>query len=210
MMVWDVMPHAGASQIHPHVAGFLGKGKYLGKMGKLNHASTSYRKMNLQRDYWKDYLNLHIALGLGVRYHTASIIVPIDSQKEHEFVIVGTTSLRDWIRAFYLIYRTYVEELKVYCFSSGMAWPTSILTEHIQTLSNMKRNNRKTPRKNRSASSFDDGNLMFARIGGRGNCESIESDVSALELYAINHLSSDPFTTIRALKKTILKHDPVL
>ena len=193
MMIWDIMPHAGASQIHPHVQGFLGNGKYLGKMGKLNHASLWYRSKN-NRDYLEDYINVHVALGLGIRYHSASIIVPIDSQKDNEFVIIGKTNLSDWIRAMYFIHRTYIEELKVYCFSSAMAWPTFILSEDRNPLNTW------------STSSSDDGNLMFTRIGGRGNCQSVESDVSSLELYAINHLSSDPFITFQALKNTITKY----
>ena len=31
MILWDSMPHAGASQVHPHLHAVLGKGEYLGK-----------------------------------------------------------------------------------------------------------------------------------------------------------------------------------
>jgi hypothetical protein len=197
MMIWDIMPHAGASQIHPHVQGFLGKGKYLGKMGKLNNALLLYKKTT-GREYFEDYINLHISLGLGTRFGTTSIIVPLDSQKDHEFVIIGKTNINDWIKALYLVYRTYVEELKVYCFSSGMAWPTFIISKHLQKLN--------STRQKMSSTSANFGNLMYARIGGRGNCQSVESDVSSLELYVINHLSSDPFITFQALNTTMIKY----
>ena len=198
MMIWDVMPHGGASQIHPHISGFVGTNKYLGKMGHLHHVLSMYQDMT-KRDYLKDYLNFHIALGLGLRYRTASIIIPLDSQKDHEFVIVGTKNLRDWIQLLYIVYRTYVEELQVYCFSSGMAWPTSILFPDPQTLN-------RTEQKSFQNMPIKNGSLMYAKIGSRGNCQSVESDVSSLELYTINSLSTDPYVTFRALKKTLQKY----
>ena len=30
-MVWDLLPHAGASQVHPHLHGFLDSNRYQGK-----------------------------------------------------------------------------------------------------------------------------------------------------------------------------------
>lgn len=29
-MIWDLLPHAGASQVHPHVHGFIDKDAYQG------------------------------------------------------------------------------------------------------------------------------------------------------------------------------------
>lgn len=198
MMVWDIMPHAGASQVHPHIQGFFGKGKYLGKMGRLEGALLSYNRVN-KRDYMNDYINLHISLGLGFRYRSTAILVPIDAKKDNEFIIIGSTSLSDWIRAMYFIHRTYIEELKVYCFSSGMAWPSSILSTDQIKLNNIS--------DKRGPNSYESGKLMFARITGRGNCQSVESDISSLELYTINHLSVDPFKTFQALNKTIIKYN---
>ena len=197
MMAWDIMPHAGASQVHPHFQGFLGKGKYLGKMGKLQEVIRSY-KQTMNRDYLNDYIDLHISIGLGVRFRSTSILVPIDATKENEFIIIGSTSLSDWVRALYLIHRTYIEELKVYCFSSGMAWPSYIVIEDNIDLNDINTS--------MFSNSNEVGNLMHARIAGRGNCQSIESDISSLELYLINHLSSDPYKTFQAFKTTIKKY----
>ena len=41
------------------------------------------------------------------------------------------------------------------------------------------------------------------RIGSRGNCQSLMSDVSALELYALNNVNTSPFQTIKAVKKVL-------
>ena len=140
MMIWDVMPHAGASQVHPHIQGFLGKKKYLGKIKQFENVLLSYKRTK-KKNYLEDYIDLHIALGLGIRYRSAMIITPIDATKENEFIIVGSTSLSDWIRALYLIHRTYIEELKVYCFSSGMAWPSSIITNDKINLNDIRMSN---------------------------------------------------------------------
>ena len=37
--VWDMMPHSGASQIHPHVHTFVDKGQY---QGRLQHSNYDY------------------------------------------------------------------------------------------------------------------------------------------------------------------------
>ena len=195
-MIFDIMPHAGASQIHPHVQGFIGKSHYLGKMGKLERVISLYRNQT-KRHYLQDYINVHIALGLGLRYRTASVIVPLDSEKDNEFVISGSSNLRDWTRLLYLVHRTYIEELKVYCFSTGVAWPTSILWKNPDSYSILKE---------RIKSFHTVGSLMLAKIAARGNCQSIENDISALELFVMNHLSTDPYRTIEALKKTIRKY----
>ena len=61
MMIWDIMPNAGASQVHPHIQGFLGKKKYLGKIGRLEDVLRSYNRAH-QRDYLIDYIDLHFWL----------------------------------------------------------------------------------------------------------------------------------------------------
>ena len=189
MLVFDIMPHAGASQVHPHIQGFLGKGRYQGKMAKMEQAAQLYKNAN-HRDYVEDYVNAHIALGLGFRYRSTSIIVPLDAQKDHEFIDIGTTSLRDWVRLLYLVHRTYIEELNIYCLSTGMAWPSSIVTDVIEKRIHLK----------------STGSLMFAKIGSRGDCQSVDNDVSSLELYAINSLSSDLYNTMNAFRRTYQRY----
>ena len=142
-------------------------------MGRLEDVLRSYNRAH-QRNYLNDYIDLHILLGLGLRYRSTAILTPIDAKKDNEFIIIGSTSLSDWIRAMYLIHRTYIESLKMYCFSSGMAWPSFIVSADQMNLNNISAN--RFPR------SYEGGRLMFARITGRGNCQSIESDISSLEL----------------------------
>ena len=73
-------------------------------MGRLSKVSTLY-KASTERDYFEDYLNLHIALGLGMRYRTTGIVVPIDAQKEHEFIIfISITSLGSITVVLFLIF----------------------------------------------------------------------------------------------------------
>ena len=80
-----------------------------------------------------------------------------------------------------------------------MAWPSSIITNDKINLNDMN--------KDKFPNSYVEGNLMFARIAGRGNCQSIENDVSSLKLNTINHLSSDPYKTTHALNSKLLKYN---
>ena len=155
----------------------------------MEQVAQLYQNAN-HRNYIEDYVSAHVALGLGFHYHSATIIVPLDAQKDYEFVIIGTTNLRDWVRLLYLVHRTYIEELNLYCFSTGMAWPSSILTDIAEKRIHVK----------------SSGSLMFAKIGSRGNCQSVDSEISSLELYAINSLSSDLYNTMNAFKRTFQRY----
>ncbi len=42
----------------------------------------------------------------------------------------------------------------------------------------------------------------MSRIGSRGDCQSMVSDVSSLELYLMNSVNSDPFLTVAAFNST--------
>lgn len=199
------MPHAGARQIHPNVQRFIGKSHYLRKWAKLERVISLYRNQTKRQDL-HDYVNVHIALGLGLRYRTASIIVLLDSEKDPEFFISGTSSLRDWTTLLYFVHSTYIEELKVYCFSTGVVWPTSILWENPDSRENPLDSFGRSILKESIKFVNTVGSLMLAKIAGRWYCQSFENDVSALELFGINRLSTDPYRTIEALKKTIRKY----
>ena len=60
-----------------------------------------------------------------------------------------------------------MEELGVFCWSSGFAFPS--LSSSISSL-----------------------NASLVRIGSRGNCQSKVSDVSSLELYLFNNVNTNP------------------
>ena len=184
VMVWDVLGKAGASQVHPHMQVFMGRGYYPGRMGSLEAARNTY-KSDLGRDYLQDIIDLHISLGLGVRYKTAVAIVPINPTKDNEIWVIGEPgSISDFTRLWFIAQKTYLEELEVYCYSQGIALPTSSFTSDVTG-----------------------GDLMIAKLGARGDCASSYNDVSSLELYTISSISTDYYQTIHALSRTLEKYD---
>lgn len=77
-ILWDVLPHAGASQVHPHVHGLLGVHQYSGAFEKLHAISQEYYAKH-HRSYWTDLIKVHDALGLVVRFGDAVAMVPLVS-----------------------------------------------------------------------------------------------------------------------------------
>jgi len=47
-----------------------------------------------------------------------------DAWKDDEFFIIGNDVNIDWLGLLFDVYRAYVEDLNVFCWSSGMALPT--------------------------------------------------------------------------------------
>ena len=181
VLLWDVLGKAGASQIHPHIQMFLGSGFYPGKMGELDDAGRRYKSAT-GGNYLQDIIDLHVALGLGFKHKSAAVIVPINPTKDREIWVIGSDSIFDWAWLYFISFRAYIEELKVYCFSQGMALPTSEIAP-----SNLFR---------------ESGELMIVKMGARGDCTSPYNDVSSLELYSINSISTDYYETIAAVYRT--------
>lgn len=183
VIVWDFLAKAGASQVHPHINVLLGRGFYPGKWGHLDSVRMSYTA-DTNRDYLKDLITLHMSLGLGLKFKDAAVIVPIDPIRNREIWVIGSKNLDNWMWLLYVAYRTYIDELDVYCSSQSVALPTSVMT------------NTKVGK---------GGELMVGKLGARGDCMSCYSDVSSLELYSFNSISTDYYETMAAFRKTFLK-----
>lgn len=126
-----------------------------------------------------DFIDSHIRAGLGLRIDPNTVIlVPLDAHKDNEFLIISKNLDVGFKKAFHLVYRTYLDHLNVFCWSCGIVWPSM------------------------SVQSKEGGLPLMARIGGRGNCQSLMSDVSSLELYVMFNVNSNPFKAMQALQKT--------
>ena len=165
-LLFDFTAHAGASQPHPHFQAFMGQGAYLGQFRVFDEAFKSGRNLD-------DYVDQHFKLGLGVRLRgDARVLTPLDAHKDHEFIVIAP-NLESFAEAFFKVYKTYLSELGVYCWSSGFAFPSLDRSESIP---------------------------YVAKIGSRGDCQSRYSDVSSLELYILYNVNTNPYQTIEALK----------
>ena len=98
---------------------------------------------------------------------------PLTSHKEHEVMVISDKMDADFIRVWTAIMRMYNIKLELWCRSLGMSWPMS------------------------------GGRPYILRIGSRGACHSLVSDVSSLEMYSVYSVNTDPVTTINTLKTVL-------
>lgn len=75
-LMWDCLPHGGASQVHPHIHGILDPNQYAGAFEVWHQVSLQYYQ-KLRRSYWSDFVKLHFALGLGMVKGQAVVITPL-------------------------------------------------------------------------------------------------------------------------------------
>ena len=113
MLVWDSLPPSGASQIHAHAHGFLGRGHKLGRFRGYEEGRKAYALNYHGSDFTQDYINVHVALGLGVWMGSNVVIAPMDAVKDHEFVLFGPEVDESFAKLVYAIHLTYIDELNV-------------------------------------------------------------------------------------------------
>jgi len=177
MMVWDALPHAGASQIHPHMQIWLGR-HYEGQFGSMLRDSNAYLA-EFGGNYWEDMADAHVGLGLGVVEGGAVAIVPLTSHKDHEVMIMAKDVNKDFIFLLSAVTEMYNEKLGVFCRSMGMSFPPINSRPAEATLP------------------------AILRVGSRGSCSSSVSDASSLDLYGVFSVNVDPVQTITTLKHVI-------
>lgn len=103
------------------------------------------------------------------------------ARKDNEFMILAPQLNEDVVSLIHDVLEAYNNRLGVYCFSCGAVFPKM---------------------------GDDDGDMntngatgmpVIFRIGSRGTCTSIASDVSSLELYLLNNINSDLDKTFNSL-----------
>jgi len=129
---------------------------------------------------------IHWALGLGLQFGGAVAIMPVFARKDHEYMILAPAVNQDFVTLLHAIIEGYKSSLGVYCFSSGGAY------HYMGKGSGTGDNSYLIP-----------GLPVMYRIGSRGTCTSLSSDVSSLELYTINNINSDISATYDSLKKSL-------
>ncbi|PSN58498.1 hypothetical protein C0J52_00771 [Blattella germanica] len=179
MMVYDTLPKGGASQFHPHAHGFLAT-NYLSHMKVQSKASSDYKDEN-DSEYWNDFIEIHHALGLTVRFGDAIAVSPLTPVREHEVMIFSNQPSTDLFRLYYYVIQAYYQKVRRMCFSTGIAFPTMCPGNNKDSLPAM------------------------VRIGTRGQCNSYTNDVSSLELYLMQNVHMDPYVIIKYLQTTVDK-----
>jgi hypothetical protein len=176
VIIWDNLPHAGASQLHPHLHGMFDPSQYYGAIHIQYEAAKKYA-LYTGNEYWEDFIEIHHALGLTVKFKSAIAIAPLTSKKDHEIIILSNSPTAEVFQLLFYVIKTFNEKLNIYCFSCGIGLP--------------------------DIEKFDPLHPVIIRIGTRGDCNSVRSDISSLELYSVNNVNADPYAMISHLRETL-------
>ncbi|XP_071082251.1 uncharacterized protein [Haliotis cracherodii] len=176
VMVWDIFPHAGASQIHPHVHGFLSPHLYHGVVEAWREgAEEYYRRYN--NNYFTDLVSVYSAMGLTVTHGAAVAIASIVPKKDHEVIILSPTPGDSFFQLIYYTLRAFIDDIDKLCFSMGIGLPP--LGSDLGSIP------------------------AYARIVTRGAVADVRTDMSSLELFAGTNVNIDPYKVIKLVHASV-------
>ncbi|XP_033648090.1 uncharacterized protein LOC117307446 [Asterias rubens] len=179
-MVWDSLPQASASQVHPHAHLLLNPVRHYGKVEHLRLAAITYGRENEGKNYFTDLLKVHNALGLSVTLGNATAMAYLNPTKENDVMILSKTPCEDFFRLVYFTIQTF-NNLKMY------AWSLAIFFPKLEPWS--------TP-------GYDD-IPVIARFITAGPPSSNRSPAGAFEFFTVNNVNQDPFVVVKKIKNTI-------
>ncbi|XP_021362982.1 uncharacterized protein LOC110456517 [Mizuhopecten yessoensis] len=180
MLIMDLLPHAGASQIHPHVHAFLDRDRYQGAIENWRIGAQRYSEDFPGRNYFSDLVSVHSALGLGVTYGKAVAIASLLPKRDNEVVVISEEPCDDYFKLIYFVYRAFLDDMEKLCYSSGYALP--------------------------SLDKSGPGRLpAYTRIVTRGAVATVRSETSSLELFTSQNANTDPFRVMDYVRKSIAK-----
>uniref|UniRef100_T1J0G1 HIT domain-containing protein n=1 Tax=Strigamia maritima TaxID=126957 RepID=T1J0G1_STRMM len=180
-ILWDSMPHAGASQVHPHVHVGLSVDSYVMYENTRSAAQKHFQLFGT--NYFTDLIRIHHALGLAVDLGKATAIAQLTSKKDTEITIISSEVGVDFTRMIYYVIRTYYD-MGLYGFSSMTVFPIMGMNEK--------------------------GSLpAIIRIATRGDVSSIRSEISSFELFQFSNINVDPYTVIEKLRTEISLKPPM-
>ncbi|CAF4196508.1 unnamed protein product, partial [Rotaria socialis] len=174
-MLWDSLPHGGASQVHPHVHATLHSDHYYGQFESIRFASERYYrdhenvKKHHQKNYFRAIQDIHMAFNLTVSFNGITVLVPITSRKEYDIIVLAENFDERFIKVIYQIVQGYFNKLKQYSFSSCL---------YLPPLSPNQDDSGLTP--------------IYYRIIPRGQVSSLLSEVSSLDLLSIYNVNKLP------------------
>ncbi|XP_022081099.1 uncharacterized protein LOC110974072 [Acanthaster planci] len=179
-MIWDNLPKASCSQVHPHAQIMLSPVRHYGGIEHFRLAAMKYGRENQGRNYFTDLMKAHNALGLTVSLGNATALAYLTPRKDNDVMILSKTPCQDFFRLVYFTLRAFMDR-KMY------AWSMAIFLPKLEPWS--------TP-------DYDD-IPAIARIVTRGAPSSTRSDIGAMELFSINNVNLDPFVVVKTLKAAV-------
>ncbi|KAF0298915.1 hypothetical protein FJT64_003751 [Amphibalanus amphitrite] len=182
-LMWDVGQHAGASQVHPHVHVMLSPAHYSAGWERQRRAALLFSEIWPQDNYFSALVRAHAALGLTARLGAAVAFAAVDPVLDAEIWVVSAEPDADFTRLYALAVATVERRLGRLCHSSSLALPA--LAEPAGRLP------------------------ALARLVPRGDCTSVRTDFSAIEMFALSAIALDPYEVVRELRYTIERNGEV-
>ncbi len=182
--IWNGGLKGGASIPHAHAQMGLGRGMHYAKVELLRRAALAYRAQ-YDANYFDDLLAAHDDVGLGLRVGRLRGFVYLAANRPKDTWIYGHALDDDLADALHDALRALIERADMRAFNVAVLTPPFF-----------------PPRPDEGSSADQEdwsGFPVIIRIGDRGAPEMRSSDIGAIDLYAHNTISIDPFEVKRLL-----------
>ncbi|XP_077988391.1 uncharacterized protein LOC144442865 [Glandiceps talaboti] len=182
-LMWDNLPKASASQVHPHAQASVGPVRHYGLMEHIRLTGIDYSREH-GSNYFSDLLQIHTALGLTTTLGNATAMAYLTPKKDYEVIIMDKTASTDFFRLLYYTIKAFMDDLQLFAWSFAMFLPK--LEPYVSP-------------------DYDD-IPAIVRIISRGQANSPRNDISAMELFAVSNVNIDPFSVIGHVERSVAKH----
>jgi hypothetical protein len=170
LFLWNCNSRAGASIPHGHAQVVLGRGAHYVRIAYLRKAALDYSHM-YGNSYFDDLFSVHKELDLGFTAGNTKVMACLTPLKLNEVMILEDGLSGDMKRAVYRVLACFRDQLEVTSFNLVIAFPPIGSEQDWE------------------------GFPVVVRMLDRGDAGEISSDISAMELWGANVISSDPFKT---------------
>lgn len=170
LFLWNCNHRAGASIAHGHAQVVLGRGSHYARVEHLRKAAGEY-SARYGSAYFDDLFTVHRELSLGFIAGDAKVMACLTPLKPKEIMILAASLSESMKAAVYRVLACFRDRLNVTSFNLGIAFPPI------------------------DAGQGWEGFPVVARMVDRGGAGNLSSDISAMEFWGANVISSDPFDT---------------
>jgi galactose-1-phosphate uridylyltransferase len=195
IITWNCLPKSGATIMHGHMQVALTQRMHYTQIERWRRAAESYR-MNAGASYFDDLFALHAGLGLAIPCgDRARAFAHLTPARNREVVLLANQAWRagensahslsralalseGLAQALYRILRGLIDELGMRTFNLAIALPP--LGPALEDWSDMP---------------------IVVRMADRGDPLTNRADMGAMELFAANVISADPFEVAAQLRQ---------
>lgn len=175
--MWNGGPKAGASIVHAHAQMALGRGQHYARVEGLREAAARYRAAH-DADYFEDLYAAHEDLGLVFVHGAVRGFVNLAPQRTKDVVLLGAAIDDALADAVHDALRGLIDRTGTSAFNAAVLAPPLFAEAGGEDWR---------------------GFPVMARVCDRGSAAMLSSDIGALDVYAHNTISADPFAVRAAI-----------